>query len=61
MNNTNLAVVDLANGKDARWLVFTIKGKELVGIDSSCRSFDQIVEKYGPMPAVPLPQDSFEA
>ncbi len=61
MDDMNLAVVDLASGKDARWLVFTIREKELVGIDSSCRSFSQIVEKYGPIPAVPLPQESFEA
>lgn len=61
MADMNLAVVDLAEGKAARWLVFTMREKQLVGIDSSCNSFSQVVEKYGRIPAVPLPQESFEA
>ncbi|MDO8689224.1 MAG: hypothetical protein Q7R39_04325 [Dehalococcoidia bacterium] len=55
-DNINLAVVEIDRKNDPRWMVFTIKGKEVVGIDTSCTSFGAIVQKYGPIPAMPLTQ-----
>lgn len=60
MDHTNLAVVELDNSSKARWMVFTISGKEVIGVDSSCRSFCEIVDKYGPIPAMPLPRGRSE-
>ena len=53
-NNTNLAVVELDRKNNPRWMVFTIRGKEVIGIDTSRASFGAIVKKYGPIPAMPL-------
>lgn len=61
MDQFNLAVVELDSSSSARWVVFTIRGKEVVGIDSSCGSFGEIVKKYGPIPATPLPREKEEA
>ncbi len=52
--NTNLAVVEIDRRNNPRWMVFTIRGREVIGIDTSCESFGAIVRKYGPIPAMPL-------
>ncbi len=54
MDRINLAVVELDEASHARWMVVTISGEDVVEIDSSCRSFGEIVHKYGPIPAMPL-------
>lgn len=60
MDRLKLAVVELDRRSGARWMVFTIIGKEVIEVDMSCDSFCEIVDKYGPIPAMPLPRELSE-
>lgn len=51
------AFVEMDSSSKTRWTVFTIDGDDVVGIDSTCGSFSEIVKKYGPIPAMPLPEE----
>ena len=60
MDRMKLAVVELDRRSRARWMVFTIIGKEVIGVDTNCDSFCEIVDKYGPIPVIPLPRELSE-
>ncbi len=47
MDKFDLAVIHGPEGKHHQWVVFTINGARIVGVDCSCTSFREIYQKYG--------------
>lgn len=55
MDNVSFAVLDVLEDARFRWMVFTVNEQGLLDIDPECSSFGEIIDKYGPIPAIPLP------